>query len=140
MSKLIKTEADYENALSRVDSLFLCERSQEETDELELLIHLIEKYEDEFYQMDLPSPIDAIKFRMEQLGLKQKDVVSYFGSKSKVSEVLSGKRPLSMAMIRALNAGLKIPYEVLHQEPKAELPNDFVDIDSRSDIKVSAEI
>ncbi len=95
MMKLIKTEAEHEEVLRRVDYLFNNEPSegysQEQADELELLIHLIDVYEDEQFPIALPSPIAAIRFKMDQLDLKQTDLIPYFGSKSRVSEVLNGK-------------------------------------------------
>lgn len=124
MNKLIKTEADYKLALKRVDDIFDAKPGTPEGDELELLVILIELYENEHFPMDLPDPVTAIKFRMEQQNLKQKDLVPYLGSESKVSEVLSGKRALSLTMIRKLVNGLGIPAEVLLQEPGAELPSE----------------
>jgi len=85
--------------------------------ELELLVLLVEKYEVERCPIDLPDPIAAVKFRMDQEGLEPKDMVAYLGSQSKVSEVLNYKRPLSLTMIRALNQGLGISAEVLLQDP-----------------------
>jgi HTH-type transcriptional regulator / antitoxin HigA len=117
-ARIIKTESDYEQALARIDALMDADPDPEtdEGSELELLTMLVEQYEDVHFPMDLPSPVDAIKFRMEQSGLKQVDLIPYIGNKSKVSEVLSGKRPLSLNMIRKLQAGLGIPAEVLLQE------------------------
>ena len=86
-----------------------------EFDELDVLTTLVEAYEEKRYKIALPNPISAIKFRMEQLELRQMDLIPYLGSKSKVSEVLSGKRGLSKRMIRALHEGLNIPLEVLIQ-------------------------
>lgn len=124
MLKLIKTDAEHAIALQRVDELFANEPpegySEDQANELELLIHLIEVYEEEHFPIDLPSPVAAINFKMDQLGLKQADLVPYLGSKSRVSEVLSGKRPLSLAMMRKLHAGLGIPAEVLLQELEDE--------------------
>jgi antitoxin component HigA of HigAB toxin-antitoxin module len=85
--------------------------------EEELLVLLVEKYEAEHYPIDLPDPVEAIKFRMEQEGLEPKDLIPYLGSQSKVSEVLNYKRPLSLSMIRSLQEGLGIPAEVLIQRP-----------------------
>lgn len=122
--KLIKTEAENEAALARLDEIFDAEPGTPEGDEAELLTALIEMFERKTYPIDLPDPIEAIKFRMEQGGLKRKDLVPYIGSESKVSEVLSGKRPLSLTMIRNLVTHLGIPAEVLLQEPGATLPSD----------------
>ena len=113
--KLIKTEKDYEEALKLADKLFDAEPDTPEGDILELIVTLIEIYEKEHYPIDNPSPLAAIKFRMEQLNLTQKDLIPIIGSKSKVSEVLSGKRTLSLNMIRKLSSELDIPAEVLIQ-------------------------
>jgi HTH-type transcriptional regulator / antitoxin HigA len=113
--KLIKTEEDYSLALKEIDSLFDEEPDTEKGDELELLVTLVEIYEKEHFPISNPSPIEAIKFRMDQMNLTPKDLIQYIGSKSKVSEVLSGKRTLSLTMIRRLNEGLGIPAEVLIQ-------------------------
>lgn len=122
--KLIKTDADYRATLARIEEIFAAKPGTPEGDELELLVKLVELYEDEQFPIDLPDPITAIKFRMEQQGLKRKDLVPFIGSMPKVSEVLSGKRSLSLSMIRRLVNGLGIPAEVLLQEPGAELPSD----------------
>ncbi len=116
--KIINTEEQYRKALKEVDHLIALDPlpGTSEADRLELLAKLIEIYEKEHFHFDLPDPIDAIRFRMEEQGLMQRDLVPYIGSKSKVSEVLSGKRPLTIQMIRALNKGLSIPAEVLLQE------------------------
>jgi HTH-type transcriptional regulator/antitoxin HigA len=123
--KIIKTEAEYEQALARLDVIFDAEPNTPGGDEAELLTALIEMYEEKVYPMGLPSPLEAIKFRMEQSGMKAKDLVPYIGSASKVSEVLSGKRSLSLSMIRNL-VKLGIPAEVLLQEEGAKLPSDAV--------------
>ncbi len=125
--KVIKTEEDYEKALSRIDELMDAKAGTEEMDELEVLLALVEIYEDKHYPIGLPDPVEAIKFRMEQLGLTQKDMVPYFGTKSKVSEVLSGKRQLTLAMMRSLNRNLGIPAEVLLKESGATFPDDMKD-------------
>jgi HTH-type transcriptional regulator/antitoxin HigA len=116
-AKVIKTGKDYESALRHVESL-MAQATPDEA-ELELWSLLIEKYEEERFPIAAPDPIEAIRFRMEQGGLENKDLYPYLQSKSKVSEVMNGKRPLSLAMIRALHRGLKIPAEVLVQEPAA---------------------
>lgn len=121
-AKIIKTEEQYDQALLRIDELIDAVPDTPEGDELELLVTLVELYEDQFHTIELPDAISAIKFKMDQQGLKQKDLVQYIGSKSKISEVLSGKRPLSLTMIRKLHAGLCIPVDVLLQEPEAKLP------------------
>jgi len=121
--KPIKTDDDYENALARIDTLMELNPTDgsTESDELELLVILVEKYEEKHWYIEEPDPIEAIKFRMEQLGLKQKDLVPYIGSKSKVSEVLNKKVDLSLSMIRNLYEGLKLPLEVLIGKPKTQI-------------------
>ena len=115
--KIIKTENEYETTLARIELLMdaLPDSSQEQ--ELELLTLLVEKYEAEHFPIDLPDPVEAIKFRMEQSGLESEDLIPYLGSQGKISEVLNYKRPLSLTMIRRLQAGLGIPAEVLIQKP-----------------------
>ena len=98
-----------------------------EEEELELFSVLVERYEDEHYPIDLPDPVEAIKFRMEQEELSRKDMRKYLGSQSKVSEILNRKRTLSLSMIRALHDGLGIPAEVLLKEPGRELDNQQYD-------------
>jgi len=115
--KIIKNEKEYESALKRIDELMDADPGTPEGDELELLVTLVELYEKSAHPVGLPEPIEAIKFRMEQLGMKQKDLIPFIGSRSKVSEVLSGQRPLSISMIRRLHEGLGIPAEVLLREP-----------------------
>jgi HTH-type transcriptional regulator/antitoxin HigA len=124
MQKVIKTELDYNSALARIDELMDAMPDTPEFDELELLSTLVEIYEDKNYPIDMPDPVNAIKFRMEQFGLNQQDLVPFIGNRSKVSEVLNGKRKLSLSMMRALNKGLGIPSEVLLQEPNALLLED----------------
>ncbi len=118
MNKVIKSDAEYQKALERLEFLMLDDPKQEtdKADELEVLSLLIEKYESEEFQIELPDPIEAIKFRMEQQNLKQKDLAPMIGSRSKVSEVLSGKRTLTLSMIRSLHKHLGIPASVLLQE------------------------
>ena len=111
--KIIKTETDYEAALARIEEIFAARTGTEAGDELELLTTLVELYEAEQFPVDLPDPLTAIRFRMEQQGLQQKDLAPFMGSAGKVSEVLAGHRRLSLTMIRKLVAGLGIPAEVL---------------------------
>lgn len=125
--RVLKTEADYEAALAYVETLMDAEPGSPEEEELEVFALLIDTYEQAHYPVDLPDPIEAIKFRMEQQGLLQKDMAAYMGSQSKVSEVLNRKRPLSLTMIRALHEGLGIPAEVLLQEPGKEVPEEHYD-------------
>jgi HTH-type transcriptional regulator / antitoxin HigA len=128
--KLIKTETDYQEALGRIEAIFDAKPGTPEGDELELLVTLVEYYEEKAYPIGLPSPVDAIRFRMQQQGLKAKDLIPYMGSASKVSEVLSGKRALSLPMIRKLVSGLGIPAEVLLQEQGAKLPSEVLEYSS----------
>lgn len=127
--KPIKTEADYEAALERISTLMDAAPNTPEEDELDVLATLVEVYEDQHYPINFPDPLSAITFRMEQSGLTQRDLVPYLGSRSKVSEVLAGKRSLTLSMIRALHSHLGIPAEVLLQEPSATLPETPEDID-----------
>jgi HTH-type transcriptional regulator/antitoxin HigA len=129
--KVIKTDAEYEEALVRLDELLDAEPGTSEGDEFELWATLISTYEEAEFPIDLPDPIAAIRFRMEQAGLKQVDLVSYIGSASRVSEILKGKRSLSLSMIRKLHEGLGIPAEVLLQEPGACMPASHPEIDWR---------
>ena len=120
----IRTEVDYQAALARIDALMDAEPDSNEGDELEVLATLIELFEEERFPIELPDPITAIRFRMEQQGLNQSDLAPIFGSRAKVSEVLSGKRGLTLKIIRALHAHLGIPAEVLIRQPGAELPEE----------------
>ncbi len=114
--KPIKTSKDHEKALKRIEKLWGCKKNTPEGDEFDILVTLVEKYEDEHYPIPPPEPIEAIMFRMEQMGLTQADMVKYLGHKSRVSEVLRGKRKLTMPMIRSLSKHLKIPAETLIKE------------------------
>ncbi len=111
--KVIKTEKDYQKALGRLEVIFDAKRNSKLGDELELLSLLIDNYEKDKFPIDLPDPIEAIKFRMEQLGYKQKDLAEVMGLKSRVSEILNRKRKLTLEMIRKLNEVLGIPTEIL---------------------------
>jgi HTH-type transcriptional regulator/antitoxin HigA len=119
--KILKTSTDYDAALERIDTLMDAAPGSADEEELELLAILVEKYEQEYFPIELPDPVEAIKFRMEQEGLTRKDMIKYLGSQSKVSEVLNYKRPLSLSMIRALSEGLNIPVEVLIQRPELQM-------------------
>ncbi|MDY6929961.1 MAG: plasmid stabilization protein, partial [Pseudomonadota bacterium] len=120
--KIIKTAEEHEAALERLMVLMDADPQEgsPEADELEVLAMLIEQYEQHRFPIDLPGPVTAIRFRMEQQGLKNKDLIPFIGSASKVSEVLNGVRPLSLNMIRRLNHGLGIPADILVQEPVQE--------------------
>ena len=111
--KVIKTEKDYQKAMKRLELIFEAKKGSKDGDELELLSLLIDNYEKNKYPIDLPDPIEAIKFRMEQLGYKQKDLAEVMGLKSRVSEILNKKRKLTLEMIRTLNQVLGIPTEIL---------------------------
>lgn len=114
--KILKTEKDYQLALERLEEIFDAKKGTPEGDELEILSWLIEKYEDEHYPIGPADPIEAIKFRMEQMGMKQKDLAEIIGYKSRVSEILNRKRKLTLEMIRKLNHSLNIPTEILIRE------------------------
>jgi HTH-type transcriptional regulator/antitoxin HigA len=116
--KPIKTQKDYKTALKRVEELMDAKPGTSEIDELEILSMLIEKYEEEHFPISDPDPIEAIKFRMEQLGLNQNELATIIGSKSRASEILKGKRQLSLNMIRVLHNKLNIPAEVLIKDIK----------------------
>ena len=111
--KPIKNEQDYERTLQRVDVLMDAVPNSEEFDELEVLTTLIEAYELKHYKIDAPDPISAIKFRMEQENLKQKDLAAALGDETRVSKILSGQRELTVTMIRNLHEQFKIPFESL---------------------------
>ncbi|WP_179008953.1 helix-turn-helix domain-containing protein [Winogradskyella forsetii] len=114
--KPIRNESDYQNALERLEAIFDAKRGTDEGDELEILAIVIDHYENENFPIGMPDPISAINFRMEQLGLKQKDLVEMIGFKSRVSEIMNKKRKLTLEMIRNLNEKLHIPTEVLIQD------------------------
>ena len=114
--KAIKTEKDYSLALERLEIIFHAEVDTPDGDEAEVLSILIEKFEEEHYPIGMPDPIEAIKFRMEQMGMKQKDLAEAVGFTSRVSEILNGKRKLTLGMIRKLSSTLNIPTEVLIHE------------------------
>ena len=113
--KPIKSEKDYQEALKRLDVIFDAKFGSREGDELEILGILIEKYENDHYPVSLPDPIEAIKFKMEEMGYNQNDLAKVVGWKSRASEILSKKRKLTLEMIRQLNEHFKIPIEVLVQ-------------------------
>ncbi len=115
MVKIIKKEKEYQIALNEIESLIDLnpKKNSPDGDKLELHSLLIEKYEDENFKIEIPDPVEAIKFRMEQQGLKQKDLIQVIGSRSKVSEVLNRKRPLSLRIIRLLFNEMGITTEVL---------------------------
>jgi len=123
--KVIKTEAEHQQAVMALLALMDSnpDDGSDEADQLDVLSLLIERYEETAFPVDLPGPVTAIRFRMEQQDLSQKDMIPYFGSAARVSEVLNGKRKLSVNMMRKLNRELGIPAEVLLHDPGAELPD-----------------
>jgi len=116
--KPIKTKKDYADALKRLEVIFDAAPGTSQGDELEVLGILIHNYENEHFPVDLPDPIEAIKFRMEQLGYSQSDLAKQIGLKSRASEILTRKRKLTLEMIRQLHKGLNIPTDVLIQNYK----------------------
>lgn len=109
----IKTEQDYNTAINRIEDLWGAKKDTPEGDELDLLVTLVESYEIKHYPIAPPDPIDAIKFRMEHMGMTNSDLVQYLGSQSRVSEILNRKRKLTLGMIKSLYKELKIPAEIL---------------------------
>ena len=115
--KVLKTDRDHQAALAYVE--LLLDQSAPDEAELDLWSLLVENYEETQFPIATPDPIEAIRFRLDQAGLQTADLLPYLQSKTKISEVMNRKRPLSLAMIRALHAGLKIPAAVLAQESAA---------------------
>jgi len=113
--KPIRTEADYESVLKEVERLWGAAPGTPDGDRFEVLFTLVEAYEEKQYPILPPDPVEAIKYFMDSRGLDRRDLEQYIGPSGRVSEVLSRKRPLTLAMIRKLNAGLGIPAEVLIQ-------------------------
>lgn len=111
--KPIRTKKDHERALKRIDDLWGCKKNSPEGDEFEILLTLTEKYEDEHYPIPPPDPLEAIKFKLDQMNLTRSELVKFIGYKSRVSEILTGKRKLTLPMIRTLNKKLRIPAEIL---------------------------
>lgn len=114
--KPIKTEADYESVLNEIESLMDAEPGTPDGDKLEVLVTLVEAYEAKHYKIPLPDPIDAIEHCIESRGLTRRDLAPFLGSPSRVSDILNRRRPLTLQMIRNLEAGLGIPASVLTQE------------------------
>jgi HTH-type transcriptional regulator/antitoxin HigA len=110
---VIKTESEHATALARIERLMDARLNTRQGEELELLSLLVHDYEERTFPIDKPDPVAAIRFRMEQQGLEPRDLVRYLGSRSRVSEILSGRRHLTLRMIRALVNGLGIPADVL---------------------------
>lgn len=105
----IRTKKDYERTMGMIESLLDCPAKSKEAEALEVLSILADEYENQHFPIDAPDPIEAIKYRMEQLNLSQKDLAKYMGGKNRVSEVLNHKRPLTLKMIKALCQNLQIP-------------------------------
>ena len=109
----IKNHRDYRRTLKKIERLMGARRNTPEGDRLDVLVTLVEAWETKHYPLDLPDPVEAIKYHMEQKGLAARDLVPFIGSRNRVYEVLSGKRPLTLSMIQRLHAGLGIPAESL---------------------------
>src|SRR5712671_93284 len=131
MSKIraIRTEADYKAALAHIDTLMDAELGTPEGEKLDVLTDLVDLYEAKHVPMGYPTAIEALRFRMEQSDLSPRDLIPFIGSRAKVSEVLAGKRPLTMQMARALHSNLGIPADVLLQQPGEEMPKALEGID-----------
>lgn len=112
----IHSKSDYEKAIRRIEAIFDAKSGTSEGDELEVLGILAEDYEKRTFPIDAPDPVEAVKFRIDQMGLTQSDLANLVGSKSRASEILSGKRTMSLRVIRILNQKLGIPAEVLIQQ------------------------
>src|SRR5258705_13704310 len=115
--KPIKTKADYRAALKKIEALMSARAGSPEGERLDIMVTLVEAYEKKHYPLDLPDPVEAIKFRMEQMALAPKDLVPAIGQINRVYEVLNRKRPLTLQMIRRLHRKLGIPAESLIKEP-----------------------
>lgn len=114
--RLLKNEDDYQKALKRLEKIFHAKKGSKEKEELEILVMLIQKYEDETVgEFPDPDPIEAIKFKMEQMEMTQKDLAQVIGLKSRASEILSRKRPMSINIIRKISKALSIPADILIQ-------------------------
>ncbi|WP_341788774.1 MULTISPECIES: type II toxin-antitoxin system HigA family antitoxin [unclassified Rickettsia] len=113
---IIKTEEEYNEVLREIDKLLYAPVNSAETEKLEILSLLVEDYENKHYKIEIPDPIEAINFRLEQLGLSRKDLEKSIGSRSRVSEILNKKRTLTLPMIRKLHKELHIPADILIQE------------------------
>ena len=138
--KPVRTEQDYEDALARIDALMDAAPGSPEFDELDVLVDLVEYYESKHEPMGYPSPLAAIEFRMEQGNLRPRDLIPFIGNRAKVSEVLSGKRTITMPMARALHQHLGIPAEVLLREPDVDLDDPLADLNwSRFPVKDMAK-
>ena len=111
--KPIKTEEDYRRALNNISTLFNAQPDTQNGDKLDILTTLVQAYEEEHYPIDFPDAVDALNYWMESRGLERKDLEGFIGTRARISEILNRKRALTLAMIRKLNEGLKIPAELL---------------------------
>ncbi len=137
----IRSEGDYEAALDRLGEIFHAEDGTPEGDERDILADLVEHYEDRYHPIAPPDPVAAIEFRMDQAGLKRRDLVPHIGSYAKVSEVLSGKRPITMSMARALHRHLGIPAEALLREPEVILDDTLAGVEwTRFPVRAMAKL
>jgi HTH-type transcriptional regulator / antitoxin HigA len=118
--KILKTENDYDRALQYIEALMRVPKSSARNEKLDLWATLVESYEKKHYPIPAPDPVDAIKFRMEQMGLKPSDLAKLLGGRGRVSEVLNRKRPLSVNMMRSLYKNLHVPAESLLAEPSVK--------------------
>jgi HTH-type transcriptional regulator/antitoxin HigA len=114
----IKNQRDYRRALKAIEGLMMAKRNTPEGDRLDILVTLVEAWEQKRYPLDLPDPVEAIKFHMDQNGLEPRDLIRFIGSRNRVHEVLNRRRPLTLKMIRRLHEGLGIPAESLIKMPQ----------------------
>lgn len=128
--KPIRTERDHEAALARIDELIGAPSNSPEADELDVLMVLVEKYEEPRFEISAPTPVEALRFRMEQQGLKAADLIPYFGTRARVSEILAGKRQITLKMARALHKGLGIPAEAFLNDKDEEGSSAIADIEA----------
>jgi HTH-type transcriptional regulator/antitoxin HigA len=114
----IKSARDYRRVLREIESLMMAKRGTPEGDRLDVLVTLVEAWEAKHYPLDLPDPVAAIKYHMEQQGLAPRDLIPFVGSRNRVHEVLNRKRPLTLKMVWRLHKGLGIPAESLIKQPR----------------------
>lgn len=114
----IKTARDYRRTLSEIEGLMMAKRGTPEGDRLDVLVTLVEAWEAKHYALDLPDPVSALKYHMEQKGLAPRDLIPFVGSRNRVYEVLNHKRPLTLKMVWRLHTGLGIPAESLIKQPR----------------------
>ncbi|PTN36114.1 type II toxin-antitoxin system HigA family antitoxin [Desulfonatronum sp. SC1] len=116
--KPLRTEHDYRSTLERIEGLMTAEANTPDGDLLDILVTLVEAYERKYFPMELPDPVEAIKFRMDQLGLRPKDLEPMIGRSNRVYEILNRKRPLTLKMVWQLHKNLGIPAESLVKQPE----------------------